>query len=220
MKKLLVSVLALLVVVSFSGVAAAAPAVKDPKPAVVSMTASPLTVYTDEEVVLGATALKQGSDYTDGYTVSGGNILSASTVLNTATGYYESTAKFKSATPGTYSVNYSITMTAGKSGVSFAGSASSTITVISRVVTIKGVALKGDWSWERSYTGGKNPVINGFTGTNIVVVSWSNGTSTEQPIRVHFGTGNGEPLTKDAEVIVQENGVGRVFKFPATRPVE
>lgn len=167
MKKIFSIVLVLVFVLTMSIGAFAAPA---PKTAPVSLTASALTVKVGETVSLEAVTLKQGSDFTDSWTGATKGI----TVLNTATGYYVSKASFSAAVPGTYTIKYDIIMTAGKSNVSFVGTANVTITVINPA-TIVGAAIKNVKAKANINPNGK---ITGYDATGDVYAVWSDGRET------------------------------------------
>jgi hypothetical protein len=116
---------ALAVVGLVAGSAAPADAAPAPKTATVSMSPTSATLTVGQTLDLAATTLKQGSGYSDQWT----GAAKLGTALN-ADGYYVSTARFTAAAPGTYTVTYRIAMTAGRSDVSWQGSASATITVV------------------------------------------------------------------------------------------
>jgi len=122
LSRLLLAVAVVGLLVGWTAVAQAAP---PPKSASVALSPATATLTVGQTLDLTATTLKQGSAYSDGW--------SGAAKLGTglsADGYYVSTARFTAAAPGTYTVTYAITMTAGRSDVAWQGQASATITVV------------------------------------------------------------------------------------------
>ncbi len=170
MKKPFVIVLTLLMLV---GIPASSMAKPSPKNADVSLTSSATTVKLGETVTLKAITLKQGAAYTDEWI----GATKIKTVL-TEDGYYVSTAEVSAQAPIT--VQYKITMTAGNSGVSFAGQAETTISV-AKPIEVVGVTVKNI----RPY-----PEIAGiYTGDVYVILS--DGTLREHGV-IYFSFCEGQ----------------------------
>ncbi|PKM38811.1 MAG: hypothetical protein CVV03_12820 [Firmicutes bacterium HGW-Firmicutes-8] len=170
MKKLLIVILTLLMLV---GISANSIAVPSPKEASVSLTSSAATVKPGEIVTLTAVTLKQGSAYTDEWI----GATKIETVLN-EDGYYVSTAEVTA--QATVTVQYKITMTAGKGGVTFTGEAETAVSV-EKPADVVGVEVKNI-----------NPNLQ-FAGLyrGEVYVILSDGTSREYGA-VSFGVSEGE----------------------------
>lgn len=161
-------------------VALAAPAPKAPKAASTSLSASAQEIKVGETVTLAASTLKQGSDYSDswfGATREG-------TYLDGAIESYVSTATFTGQVPGTYTIWYEITMSAGKSGVTFVGTASIEITVVQPAVIV-GATIK-NVSVTPTYNNG-NGNLNGYNAIGDVYAVWSDDTETYYgKVNFHF----------------------------------
>ena len=205
MKKLLSIALVFVFIATMSIGVYAAPA---PKVATVSLSASELTVNVNEPVALTAATLKQGSSFTDSWT----GAEKVATVLNTATGYYASTSTFKASTAGEYTITYDIAMNAGKSGVTFIGSNSITITVIDPA-TIVGATVKNLVFTPKIEELGKDkiPTIVGYDGTGEIYALWSDGKLTDTGAIADFHYGRGEKATKTITVTFIVNGIEYIF---------
>lgn len=115
--------------------ALASPPPKTVETYILPATAQTLTV--GQILSLEARTLKHGSHYTD--TWQGAAKLE--TLQNKETGEYESAATFIATEPGTFTITYTITMTAGKSHVSFVGTGSVTVEVVAPALTVVGAAM-------------------------------------------------------------------------------
>lgn len=115
--------------------ALAAPPPKTVETYILPATAQTLTV--GQTLNLEAKTLKHGSHYTDVWQGATKEI----TVLNTETGEYESAATFTATEPGTFIITYTITMTAGKSHISFVGTGTVTVEVVAPALTLVGAAM-------------------------------------------------------------------------------
>ncbi len=102
-----------------------------PKEAKMSLETSALQVRVGETVTLTATTLKEGSSYIDSWD----GAVKVSTILNNE-GNYISSATFSATAPGAYTITYNIKMTAGRSGVTFEGNKTVTITVVNPAVIV------------------------------------------------------------------------------------
>jgi hypothetical protein len=167
MKKIMSIISTFIFILATSVVVIAAPA---PKTATVSLSASATTINVGQAVTLTTSTLKQGSSYTDSW----GGAVKNTTILNEATGNYVSTATFSETTPGTYTVTYGITMSAGKSGVTFVGYQSITITVI-EPAKITGAIVKNVVATPKYNSQNK---LTGYDATGDVYAVLSNGKET------------------------------------------
>lgn len=167
MKKMLLCSLVFVFIFTMSMGVLSAPA---PKIAAVTLSASAINVTLGQTVTLTAATLKQGSSYSDSW--SGATKIS--TMLDEATGSYISTAAFSAATPGTYTISYSITMGAGKSTVAFNGADSITITV-TNPASITGAAAKNVIATPKYNNQGH---LTGYDSTADIYALWSNGAET------------------------------------------
>jgi hypothetical protein len=170
MKKILSIISLFVLTLSMSTIVLAAPA---PKTAIVSLSTTSTTIEVGQTATLTASSLKQGSSYTDSWNGAVKN----NTILDEATGNYVSTATFSASKPGTYTVTYAVTMGAGKSGVTFIGTQSTTITVISPA-KIVGVVVKNVSTTPNYNESDKNPNLTGYDATGDVYAVWSNGSET------------------------------------------
>jgi hypothetical protein len=153
--------------------ALAAPPSKIVETHILPATAQTLTV--SQTLNIEAKTLKHGSSYTDAWQ----GATKVATVLNKETGVYESIATFTATEPGTFTIIYTITMTVGRSHISFVGTGAVTVEVVAPVQrTFSRFELRGQWSGAFI-----NPGVNEFrTYTGAVWAIWFNGEELVQSI--------------------------------------
>ena len=104
----------------------------DTKDIEVTLSDSPSAVKVGETIELIATADKYGSSYIDSWD----NASMVSTLFIPETETYISKAIFTAVNPGTYTIRYSVQMTAGNSNTIFAKTVEKTIEVINPIIVI------------------------------------------------------------------------------------
>lgn len=147
--------------------AMAAPA---PKTVDVSLDASSTTIKVGQVVTLTATTDKQGDDYVDSWDEAE----KIGTIHDTEAGTYVSTAKFTGITPGTYTITYEITMSSGKSDVTFNGIKSVEITVV-QDSKITGAAIKNVNVTPKYNSKGH---LTGYAAEGDLYALWADGSKT------------------------------------------
>lgn len=150
--------------------------------AVTNLEASKLEVVTNEEVTITATTEKQGQFSTDSWTNAE---KVGETVLNSAESTYISTAKFKSSTPGTYTISYRIEMSAGNNQGKFVGEKTITIKVVEPKPEVKKVK---EFKISSAYVGNQD---KGNTKQALYItkllVTYDNGESEEIGVNIKIG---------------------------------
>jgi len=167
MKKILSVMLMFIMLMSLMIPAYADSEVKETE---VVVSASDVTVNVNESVALSAVVPKHGSSFTDSWSAAEKD----GTVLDEDTQSYFSTATFKACEAGVYTIEYNITMNAGKSNAVFVGKGSVTVVVSKPAVVgaeIRNLSIVG------------NPIINAG-GTYYLIsgktyIIW-NGTNAEE----------------------------------------
>ncbi len=97
-----------------------------------AVSASATKVNIGESVELSAVVPKHGSTFTDSWSLAE----KVGTILDEDSESYISTAVFKAVEPGKYTIEYNITMQAGKSNVVFVGKGSVTIEVTGEITVV------------------------------------------------------------------------------------
>lgn len=147
-----------------------------------TISASKLEINTNEEVTLTATTIKHGQFSLDAWTSA---IKFGETVLNGSGDSYLSYAKFKSPTPGTYTISYKIEMDAGKNDGKFVGEASITIKVVEPKPDIEKVK---SFKIARAHIGNQD---NGNTKQALYItkllLTYESGKTSEVNVNVKIG---------------------------------
>ncbi len=197
MKKILIMVVLVVFILSFSVPALAKPSVKTSVHHIdVTMSSKVSEVQVGEEVTFVTTAPKHGSSYIDGW--EGAKAIE--TVFHKEAGEYISTATFIANEEGVYTISYLIEMSSGKSGVSFSGTVSQKIEVVDNV-TVTGAGIKNLIIQEVKDSQGNTIGFNAFGETYII---WSNNETTDYGvIYLRFGE---DELSKDINVTVEADG--------------
>ncbi|WP_312832617.1 hypothetical protein [Sedimentibacter saalensis] len=167
MKKVISIILVFVFLLAMQTIAIAAPA---PKTVDVLLDASSTTIKVGQVVTLTATTDKQGSSYIDSWDEAE----KIDTIHDTETETYVSTAKFTGITPGTYTITYEITMSSGKSDVTFNGVKSVEITVV-QDSKIKGAAI---YNVKVIPTYNPNGHLTGYDAEGDLYAVWDNGDET------------------------------------------
>lgn len=169
MKRNTCVILTLLICLGISQVVMADPLEKD---AQIEITASSETIYVGDTVTLTSVSKKNGSEFVDNW--CGNGVSAGTTGSNGDT--YQSTAEFKPQKPGTYTITYSIYMSAGNGKAVFCGNASKTIEVIGKTevigITIKNIKVI--------------PMGNVYLVSGDVYLVWSDDSTTLYSSVVYF----------------------------------
>ncbi|TWH83636.1 hypothetical protein [Sedimentibacter saalensis] len=167
MKKVISIILVFVFLLAMQTIAIAAPA---PKTVDVLLDASSTTIKVGQVVTLTAITDKQGSGYIDSWDEAE----KIDTIHDTEAETYVSTAKFTGITPGTYTITYEITMSSGKSDVTFNGVKSVEITVV-QDSKIKGAAI---YNVKVTPTYNPNGHLTGYDAEGDLYAVWDNGDET------------------------------------------
>ncbi|NJD02489.1 MAG: hypothetical protein FIA99_07820 [Ruminiclostridium sp.] len=149
----------------------------------VDVSASATMVDVGESVELRAIIPVHGSSFEDGWL----GAEESGTTLDKDSVNYISTAVFNAVKPGKYTIEYNITMYAGKSNVVFVGKGSVTIEVIGKI-TVVGAAIKDLVVYSPVYK--IDGSISYYPAKGTTCILWSDGSITSYgTIFFNFGAG-------------------------------